>query len=276
MSAIPGEGFNRTCRAVLIGGSGQVGTLLARHFSEEGNEVTVIARRTIAAPWQAQVWDGVNLGNWVKALNGADVVINLAGRSVDCHCTEKNKAEILESRVRTTQLVGEAIRSVSAPPAVWLNASTATIYRHAMDRSMDEESGELGGREAGVPEVWRFSIEVARRWEQAFFDADTPHTRKIALRSAMTMSPDHGGVFETLLRPGAIWPWRTFCYGRAVRLEDSRAGLCTSCGISDCESEHRWRSECLLPESDNQRGLHEKPSRRLGNESRLTVNGVDA
>jgi len=190
----------KSLRIVLIGGSGHIGTLLAGHFHQQGNEVCVLARTTLSAPWRVVAWNGLELGEWVKALDGADVVINLAGRSVNCRYNRANKAAILESRVRSTSLVGEAILRLSKPPSVWLNASTATIYRNATDRAMDEQTGELGGAETNVPDTWRFSIEVATQWEEAFFHTDTPKTRKVALRSAMTMSPDRGGVFDALLR----------------------------------------------------------------------------
>jgi uncharacterized protein (TIGR01777 family) len=132
-------------------------------------------------------------------LDGSDVVINLAGRSVNCRYDEANRREIKESRIVTTQIVGEAIARSSAPPKLWMNASTATIYRHALDRPMDEISGEIGGDEPGLPSTWRFSYDVATSWEAAFFKAETPHTRKVALRSAIIMSPDAGGPFDTLL-----------------------------------------------------------------------------
>jgi uncharacterized protein (TIGR01777 family) len=197
---IASESAGRKPRIVLFGGSGQVGTILARHFHQHQADVCVIARTTFSAPWSVVVWNGLQLGAWVKALAGADAVINLAGRSVDCRYSPQNKAEILESRIRSTKLVGQAIQTLTTPPAVWLNASTATIYRNSTDRAMDEKMGELGGTEANVPDSWRFSIEVATRWEESFFDAKTPQTRKVALRSAMTMSPDNGGVFDALLR----------------------------------------------------------------------------
>ncbi len=187
-------------RIVLIGGSGHVGTLLAGHFHQPGNDVCGLARTTFSAPWRVLAWDGLQHGEWVKALDGADVVINLAGRSVDCRYNAANKAAILDSRIRSTKLVGQAIQTLSKPPSVWLNASTATIYRNATDRAMDEETGELGGTEKGVPDTWRFSVEVATRWEETFLAADTPKTRKVALRSAITMSPDRGGAFDVLLR----------------------------------------------------------------------------
>jgi uncharacterized protein len=190
----------RPPRVVLIGGSGYVGTVLARHFHQHQHDVCVLARTTFSAPWRVVAWNGRELGEWAETLDGADVVINLAGRSVDCRYTKQNSVEILESRIQSTRLVGEAIQSLSNPPKVWLNASTATIYRNATDRAMNEETGELGGTEFGVPDSWRFSIEVATRWEETFFTAKTPSTRKVALRSAMTMSPDRGGVFDVLLR----------------------------------------------------------------------------
>jgi uncharacterized protein len=143
--------------------------------------------------------DGLHPGEWGKELDGADVVVNVAGRSVNCRYNEANRREIKESRIVTTQLVGDAIAKASQPPKLWMNASTATIYRHALDRSMDEVDGEIGGSEPGIPSTWRFSYDVAKSWEKAFFEADTPNTRKIALRSSMIMSPDRGGVFETLL-----------------------------------------------------------------------------
>ena len=126
-------------------------------------------------------------------------MINLAGRSVNCRYHRSNRREILQSRVRSTELLGHAMRTLRNPPRLWLNASTATIYRHSLDRAMDE-AGELGGDEQGAPDEWRFSVAVAKSWEAAFFAANTPHTRKIALRSAMTMSPDRGGVFDQLLQ----------------------------------------------------------------------------
>lgn len=185
-------------RIVLVGGSGHVGRLLADHFQQRGDQVTVIARHVQPTTGSVIPWDGHNLGEWTRAIDGANVVVNLAGRSVNCRYTEANRREILESRVQSTRLVGQAIARAVRPPALWMNASTATIYRHALDRPMDEATGEIGGAEPGVPSTWRFSIDVATAWEQAFFQANTGPTRKIALRSAMVMSPDHKGIFDTL------------------------------------------------------------------------------
>jgi uncharacterized protein (TIGR01777 family) len=140
------------------------------------------------------------LAAWVATLEQVDVLINLAGRSVNCRYTDTNRQAIKESRVQTTRLLGEAIGKVAHPPRLWMNASTATIYRHALDRAMDEDTGELGGEEPDVPSTWRFSIDVATSWEDSFFSSVTPRTRKVALRSAMVMSPDRGGIFGELLR----------------------------------------------------------------------------
>ncbi len=178
-------------KIVIPGGSGQVGHIVARHFHAQGHDVTVLSRAPKAEPWKAQPWDRL-------ALSGCDVVINLAGRSVNCRYTSANRKEIYASRIQSTLLLNETIASLDHPPPLWINASTATIYRHAKDRAMDEESGELGGNETGAPDTWNFSIHVAKDWEKAFFETRTPRTRKIAIRSAITFSPDRGGVFDVL------------------------------------------------------------------------------
>jgi uncharacterized protein (TIGR01777 family) len=189
-------------RIVIPGGSGQVGTILAQHFHAQGHHVTVLARKKHDNPWRTALWDGTTLGDWTSTLEGADVLINMSGRSVNCRYTAKNRFETKESRIATTRLLGQAITQLAHPPRLWMNASTATIYRHALDRPMDEATGEIGGKEdeRDVPSTWRFSIDVATSWEQSFFSANTPNTRKVALRSAMVMSPDAGGVFDQLLR----------------------------------------------------------------------------
>jgi NAD dependent epimerase/dehydratase family enzyme len=187
-------------KLVIPGGSGQVGTLLARAFHHDGHEVVILSRRPVAAPWRMAAWDARTLDGWADELDGADVVINLAGRSVNCRYTADNRRAILESRVHSTRVVGQAIARAQRPPPVWLQASTATIYAHRFDAPNDETSGILGGAEPGAPDTWRFSIDVATAWERALDEAVTPHTRKVKLRSAMTMSPDRGGVFDVLLR----------------------------------------------------------------------------
>ncbi len=186
-------------RILIPGGSGQVGRMLARHFTGQGHDVTVLSRTEQTAPWKVLAWDGKHRGPWVDALSGCDVCINLAGKSVNCRYTDENRRAIMASRVDSTRVLGEVIAGLSQPPRVWLNASTATIYRHALERPMDEASGEFGGGEPGAPKKWDFSIEVAKAWEDAFFAANTPRTRKVALRSSIIFSPDRGGVFDVLM-----------------------------------------------------------------------------
>jgi len=187
-------------RIVLAGGSGHIGRLLGLHFSSHGHLVRVLSRQRGTTSSNAVWWDGLHFGDWVKELDGADVLLNLSGRSVDCRYTAVHRWEIMESRVRSTQILGEAITRLEKAPRIWLNASTATIYRHEFVRDMTEGSGEIGGAESNPSRSWNFSIEVAKRWEEAFWACDTQDTRKVALRSAMVMSPDRGGVFDVLLR----------------------------------------------------------------------------
>jgi uncharacterized protein len=186
-------------KIVLAGGSGQVGTVLARAFQADGHEVVVLSRQPASAPWRTVAWDARTMGDWAREIDGADVVINLAGRSVNCRYHDANRRAILGSRVESTRVVGQAIASARRPPRAWLQSSTATIYAHRYDAAHDEATGVLGGHEPGAPSTWNFSIDVARAWEAALDEAAVPGTRKVALRSAMTMSPDRGGIFDTLL-----------------------------------------------------------------------------
>jgi len=183
-------------KVVLPGGSGQVGGLLARAMRARGDEVVVIGRGSGDG---VVAWDGRTLGPWQHELDGADVVVNLAGRSVNCRYTEANLAEMMSSRVDSTRVVGQAIAACARPPRVWLQMSTATIYAHRLDAPNDERTGILGGAEPGVPAYWKLSVDIATAWERAQAEADTPHTRKVALRSSMVMSPDRDGIFDTLL-----------------------------------------------------------------------------
>jgi uncharacterized protein (TIGR01777 family) len=186
-------------KIILPGGSGQVGTLLARAFFTDGHEVVVLTRRPRNAPWRMVGWDAESLGDWSAEISGADVVINLAGRSVNCRYHATNRRLITESRVQSTRVIGQAIARAPRPPQLWLQASTATIYAHRYDAPNDEATGLVGGSEQGVPETWRFSTDVAKSWEQAAIEVTLPHTRTVLLRSAMVMSPDPGGVFDVLL-----------------------------------------------------------------------------
>ena len=186
-------------KIVLPGGSGQVGTLLARSFQSSGDEVVVLSRQPEDAPWRTVAWDGRTPGPWTDEIDGADVVVNLAGRIVNCRYTPANRRAILDSRLDSTRVIGEAIAGARRPPEVWLQSSTATIYAHRYDAANDEATGLIGGQESGVPASWAFSVGVAQAWEKALQDALVPGTRKVALRSAIVLSPDRGGIFDTLL-----------------------------------------------------------------------------
>ncbi len=186
-------------KVILPGGSGQVGTILARAFHGAGHEVVVLSRQPQPAPWRGVAWDAATLGGWTSELEGADAVINLAGHSVNCRYTAKNRQRIIESRVKSTQIVGQAIAQATQPPRLWLQSSTATIYAHRYDAPNDEATGILGGAEPNAPDTWRFSIAVAQAWERAVDAFATPQTRTVKLRSAMVMSPDREGVFDVLL-----------------------------------------------------------------------------
>jgi uncharacterized protein (TIGR01777 family) len=184
-------------KIVIPGGNGHLGTLLTNHFREAGHHVVILSRNVEA---HAVLWDGMTLGEWASVIDGADVVINLAGRSVDTRYSTAKKAEIIQSRVDSTRVVGEAIALAKRPPRVWLQASTATIYAHTYGAANDEYTGVIGGSEPDVPEAWHFSIDVAKAWERAVDTADTPLTRRVKLRSAMVMTADRGGAFRLLLR----------------------------------------------------------------------------
>ena len=186
-------------KIIIPGGSGHIGTLLARAFQREGHEVVVLSRRPATAPWRVVEWDAATLGPWAAEIDAADVVINLAGRSVNCRYTARNRQAILDSRVHSKRVVSAAIAGVARPPRVWLQASTATIYAHRFDAANDEATGILGGGEPDVPDTWRFSIEVATAWERAVDEAAVPHTRRVKLRAAIVMAPDRGGPFDLLL-----------------------------------------------------------------------------
>lgn len=177
---------------VIFGANGFLGRYLCRHFARNGKEVVAIARSRDG--WSGDgmflEWDGKNLGPWAFALEGAEAVINLTGRSVNCRYTEKNRAEILGSRVKTTRLIGEAIALCKAPPKTWLNASTATWYRHAEELPQNDWLGEPGEG---------FSCEVAQAWEDAFFEANVPAaTRKLALRIGMVLANEEATVYDVL------------------------------------------------------------------------------
>ncbi|MDL4813395.1 TIGR01777 family oxidoreductase [Actinomadura opuntiae] len=185
-------------KLVIPGGSGQVGTILERAFTGAGHDVVVLTRRPEFE--RELAWDGRSLGPWADAVDGADAVVNLAGRSVNCRYTPSNLQEMMDSRVLSTRAVGEAIAAAARPPRVWLQMSTATIYAHRFDAPNDEANGVIGGTEPDVPRYWSYSVRIAKAWEREQERAATPSTRKVALRAAMVMSPDRGGVYDVLLR----------------------------------------------------------------------------
>ncbi|GAE93216.1 cell division inhibitor [Gracilibacillus boraciitolerans JCM 21714] len=164
-------------KIVLAGGTGFIGDYFKKQFSKQGYDVKIISRKAPAITWNDQ--QGI-----IDALEGAEMVINLAGKSVNCRYHDKNKKDIITSRTGTTKLLGDALNHCQNPPELWINASTATIYRHAEDRPMTEENGEIGTG---------FSVDVAKKWERAFFNFSLPNTRQIALRIAIVLGPD-GGV----------------------------------------------------------------------------------
>jgi len=177
---------------VIFGANGFLGRYLCRHFARNGKEVVAIARSREG--WSGDgmflEWDGRTLGPWALALEGAEAVINLAGRSVNCRYNAKNSQQIMESRVDTTRVIGEAIAACKLPPKTWLNASTATWYRHAEDKPQNDWLGEPG---AG------FSCQVAQAWEDAFFGANVPAaTRKLALRIGMVLANEQSTVYDVL------------------------------------------------------------------------------
>jgi uncharacterized protein (TIGR01777 family) len=190
-------------KVVIPGGTGHLGRVLSRRLAERGDEVVVLTRGG-GAPPAAGVrhvrWDGRSAGLWTAEIDGSDVVLNLAGRSVSCRYTRANRREMWNSRIDSARVVGGAIARAARPPRVWLQMSTATIYAHRHDAPNDETTGVLGGDEPGVPSYWAYSVDLARAWEREQRLAGTPHTRKVALRTAMVMSPEPGGAFEMLLR----------------------------------------------------------------------------
>ncbi|HUR64819.1 MAG TPA: TIGR01777 family oxidoreductase [Chitinophagaceae bacterium] len=185
-------------KIVIAGGSGFIGQEMIRYWGKE-NSIIVLTRQlpdaknnrnkynSLSAEELRNTsfvkWDGRTAGDWVAQINAADLIINLAGKSVNCRYNKKNKKEILDSRVNAVKAIGEAIRRCTAPPELWINAGSATVYRHAPDKPQDEYSTEFQDG---------FSERVCHVWEETFFGQPTPATRKVALRMAITLGP--GGV----------------------------------------------------------------------------------
>ncbi|WP_420320235.1 TIGR01777 family oxidoreductase [Flagellimonas sp.] len=174
-------------KIVIAGGNGFLGNILTENLKSTVGYIVVLTRRN-KTPYENihfVKWDGKTLSDWVKQIDGCDVLINLSGRSVDCRYNPKNRAEILDSRINSTKVLGKAVKQSLNPPKIWINSSTATIYRHSMDKKMDETTGELGHG---------FSVEVAKAWEEAFFSCNTPKTRKVALRTSIVLGKEGGAL----------------------------------------------------------------------------------
>ena len=196
-------------KIILPGGTGQIGVILTRHLIKSGHEIIILSRhpkradRSVAHPFSHPSvsileWNAQQIGPWCESLENADVVINLAGRSVNCRYTPENRKLILDSRVDSTRALGQAIANSRQPPRIWLQSSTATIYAHRFDAPNDEATGIIGGNELNVDDTWKFSIDVAKAWEDAAKEFASDSTRQVLIRSAMVMSPDPDGVFDVL------------------------------------------------------------------------------
>jgi len=177
-------------KIVLAGGNGYLGTVLANHFKNLADEVIILGRK--AAPVNGNIrtifWDGKTTGEWVNQIERADLLVNLCGKNVNCRYTAKNKQEIFDSRLIPTALLNKVVGQMENPPKVWINSSSATIYRHAEDRPQDEPTGDIGTG---------FSVDVCKGWEQVFFETETPATRKIALRIGIVFGKD-SAIFPRL------------------------------------------------------------------------------
>ena len=177
-------------KIVITGGTGFLGVYLTEYFTAKGYHVYIISRSE--RPNKPNVtylkWDGKTLDNWTESIENAEVIINLAGKSVNCRYTETNKRIINESRIFATQAIGKAIQQAEQPPKVWLNGGSATIYRYSEDKQMTEKNGEFGDN---------FSVNVCKNWEKTFNEFETPETRKVFMRISIVLGKD-GGVVPPL------------------------------------------------------------------------------
>lgn len=185
-------------KIIIAGGSGHLGKMLLKHFRKQQYDIKILTRN-IKKKDPFVFWDGKTLGSWQKIIDGSDIVINLAGRTVNCRPNKKNLKEMMDSRVDSTRVIGEAISQCQNPPKLWLQMSTATIYAHSFDKANDEYTGIIGGNEPGIPDTWHYSISIVKNWEKTLFESQTPSTRKIAIRSALVVSPLKKGYFDVLL-----------------------------------------------------------------------------
>lgn len=172
-------------KIVIAGGTGFLGTCLATHYTRAGKELIILTRGKTQSKGSIQYihWDGKSVGPWATVLEGADVVINLNGKSVDCRYTERNKALIYETRLKSTEALGKAMLQCKVRPKLWINAASATIYRHSLDKEMDEYDGEIGDG---------FSVDVCRQWEAELHRSIVPGTRKILMRTGIVLGRNGG------------------------------------------------------------------------------------
>ncbi|MEW5676407.1 TIGR01777 family oxidoreductase [Flavobacterium enshiense] len=177
-------------KIVIAAGTGFLGNVLVKHFQNQSNDIIILTRgKTILKNNIRYIhWNAKTMTGWEKELENADVLINLAGKSVDCRYNVTNKKEILLSRIKSTKILNKAVLQCQNPPKHWLNSSTSTIYRHSEDQQMDEYTGEIGND---------FSMNVAQSWEKAFFKTETPNTLKTALRTSIVLGKN-GGAFLPL------------------------------------------------------------------------------
>ena len=178
-------------KIVLAGGSGYLGRVLTDYYKGKAKEIVILGRKISGAHGNVRtvVWDGLTESDWIESLENADLLVNLCGKNVNCRYTEANQKAIIDSRTVPTRLLGQAIQKLRHPPKLWINVTSATIYRHAEDRPQDEENGDIG---------YGFSIDVCQKWEETFLEMTTPDTRKIALRMGIVLGRSHG-AFPRLL-----------------------------------------------------------------------------
>jgi len=267
-------------KVIIPGGSGQVGGILARAFVRDGHDVVVLSRGSAAPVGRMVEWDGKTLDSWADEFEGADVVVNLSGHTVNCRYSAANQTAIMDSRVDSTHVVGEAIARCGTPPRVWLQASTATIYSHRFDAANDEASGIIGGQETGVPDSWRFSIDVARAWERTLAESKVLYTRKVSLRSAMVMSPDRGGIFDVLLGLVRRGLGGTSGDGRQfvswIHHKDFVRAVYWLIEHDDVEGAVNLCSPCPLPNAEFMRAIRKAWGTRIGLPSRAWMLEIGA
>lgn len=179
-------------KLIIAAGTGFLGNILIDYFQNEYDQIVILTRSKPKSQKNIRYvnWDAKTLTGWEKELENSDVLINLTGKSVDCRYTEKNKAEILNSRIESTKVLNEAVLQCKNPPKHWLNSSTSTIYIHSEEKQMTEENGDIGND---------FSMTVAKKWEDEFFKTKTPNTKKTALRTSIVLGKN-GGAFIPLKR----------------------------------------------------------------------------